>query len=482
MAHILIIDDEKAFGDLLAKIIGDEGHQVAIRLTLAGGLKEVLARPYQLVLLDVQLPDGNGLSAIGKIKEAPSAPEVIILTGAGNPDGAESAIRWGAWDYIEKPASIKGIMLPVLRALEYGDEKRSKTKAIALDRREIIGDSPATRTCIDYLAQASRSDVSVLITGETGTGKELFARALHVNSSRSDKPFVVVDCAALPETIVESLLFGHEKGAFTGADKSAGGIIKQAHGGTLFLDEVGELPKSLQKAFLRVLQEHRFRPVGGRTEETSDFRLIAATNRDLDGMVASGSFRNDLLFRIRSCSIQLPPLRERGQDIRQLSLHYMARACGKAQLGMKGFSPDFFDFLETYNWPGNVRELFAALHSALIAAYDDPLLYPFHLPVEIRAKAARSSLAHKAVTGPGEKRETIEKVAGSEPLPAYNNFRTILLEDGEKKYFGEIVARAGGSVAEACRISGLSRSRLYYFLQKYGLSFDKHSPSAPKNS
>ena len=323
--------------------------------------------------------------------------------------------------------------------------------------------------------------MSVLITGETGTGKELFARALHVNSSRSDKPFVVVDCAALPETIVESLLFGHEKGAFTGADKSAGGIIKQAHGGTLFLDEVGELPKSLQKAFLRVLQEHRFRPVGGKTEETSDFRLIAATNRDLDGMVASGSFRNDLLFRIRSCSIQLPPLRERGQDVRQLSLHYMARACGKAQLGMKGFSPDFFDFLETYNWPGNVRELFAALHSALIAAYDDPLLYPFHLPVEIRAKAARSSLAHKAVTGPGEKRETIERVAGSEPLPAYNSFRAILIESGEKEYFGEIAARAGGSVAEACRISGLSRSRLYYFLQKYGLSFDKHSPSAPKN-
>ncbi len=369
----------------------------------------------------------------------------------------------------------------MLRALEYGDEKRSKTKAIAFDRREIIGDSPAIRTCIDYLAQASRSDVSVLITGETGTGKELFARALHVNSSRNDEPFVVVDCAALPETIVESLLFGHEKGAFTGADKSAGGIIKQAHGGTLFLDEIGELPKSLQKAFLRVLQEHRFRPVGGRTEETSDFRLIAATNRDLDGMVASGSFRNDLLFRIRSCSIQLPPLRERAQDIRQLSLHYMARACGKAQLGMKGFSPDFFDFLETYNWPGNVRELFAALHSALIAAYDDPLLYPFHLPVEIRAKAARSSLAHKAVTGPGEKRETSERVAGSEPLPAYNSFRTVLIEDGEKEYFGEVVARAGGSVAEACRISGLSRSRLYYFLQKYGLSFDKHSPSAPKN-
>ena len=469
MAHVLIIDDEKDFCNLLAKIIGTVGHQAAMCLTLADGLKEVFARPYELVLLDVQLPDGNGLGAIGKIKEAPSSPEVIILTGAGNPDGAESAIRWGAWDYIEKPASIKEITLPVLRALEYGDEKRSKTRTVALDRREIIGDSPAIRTCIDTLAQASRSDANVLITGETGTGKEVFAKALHENSSRRDKPFVVVDCAALPETIVESLLFGHEKGAFTGADKSHGGIIKQAHGGTLFLDEVGELPKSLQKAFLRVLQEHRFRPVGSRIEETSDFRLVAATNRDLDGMVASGSFRNDLLFRIRSCSIQLPPLRERGQDISQLSLHYMARACRKAQIGVKGFSPDFFDFLEAYNWPGNVRELFAALHGALIAAYDDPLLRPFHLPVEIRAKAVRLSLASKALPCTGEQCETGETASRREPLPAYNLFRTTLIENGEKEYFGEIVSLAGGSISEACRISGLSRSRLYYFLQKYGL-------------
>ncbi|MCE5334431.1 MAG: sigma-54 dependent transcriptional regulator [Desulfobacteraceae bacterium] len=477
MASILIIEDESGICRLLTQILRKAGHESSYCLTLADGLREVFAKPYEIVLLDVQLPDGNGLDAIGKIKGASSTPEVIILTGSGSPDGAESAIRWGAWDYIEKPASPKKILLPVIRALEYRSAKISKSQLVTLDRHEIIGDAPAIRTCIYYLAQASRSDVNVLITGETGTGKELFARALHTNSPRRTKPFVVVDCAALPESIVESLLFGHEKGAFTGADKSTDGMIKQAHGGTLFLDEVGELPQSLQKAFLRVLQEHRFRPVGSKHEETSEFRLIAATNRDLDQMAAAETFRKDLLFRIRSFPIELPPLRERRQDIRQLTTHYLAKACGKARIPTKGFSPDFFETLETHDWPGNVRELFGVLQSALASGYDDPILYPLHLPVEIRAKAARFFLSNRAVHGkksapPGE------RPCSNEPLPLFEQYRKMLLENGEKKYFSEIVSRAGGNVLEACSISGLSRSRLYHFLRKHDLSVCKETTPA----
>ena len=368
----------------------------------------------------------------------------------------------------------------MLRALEYGDEKRSKTKAIALDRREIIGDSPATRTCIDYLAQASRSDVSVLITGETGTGKELFARALHVNSCAAISPLLSWTVPPCPRLSWKASFSDMRKGPLREQIRVPA-ELSTAHGGTLFLDEVGELPKSLQKAFLRVLQEHRFRPVGGRTEETSDFRLIAATNRDLDGMVASGSFRNDLLFRIRSCSIQLPPLRERGQDIRQLSLHYMARACGKAQLGMKGFSPDFFDFLETYTGPAMFVNSSLLSTALLLPPTMTRFCTLFICPWKSGQRPLDRPLHTKRLRG------RARNVRQSKRLPEANHSRrttifTILLEDGEKKYFGEIVARAGGSVAEACRISGLSRSRLYYFLQKYGLSFDKHSPSAPKNS
>jgi len=480
MADILIIDDERAYCELLTSIIQTEGHKPVCRFTLLEGIEEAFSHSFDLVLLDVMLPDGNGLDAIRKIKEAPSSPEVIILTGSGNPDGAESAISWGAWDYIEKPASAKEILLPVIRALEFSEEKRSKLRSIVLDRSEIIGESPTIRTCIDSLAQASRSDVNVLITGETGTGKELFAKALHMNSARREMPFVVVDCAALPETIVESLLFGHEKGAFTGAYKSHGGLIKQADGGTLFLDEVGELPMSLQKAFLRVLQEHRFRPVGSKKEQTSDFRLIAATNRDLQAMVAAGTFRNDLLFRIRSFTIQLPALRERRQDIRQLALHYMAKVCGKARIGIKGLSPDFFDALESYDWPGNIRELFSALNSALISAYDDPLLYSFHLPREIRAKAARLSIAEKAPPRVEKQGSVLDRIPGSGPLPGYNRFRKTLVEEGEKHYFKEVISRAGGDVSEACRMSGLSRSRLYYFLQKYGFPSFKYYASESK--
>ena len=257
-----------------------------------------------MVFLDVRMPDGDGLAMLPLIQAARSAPEIIIMTGFGNASGAELAITSGAWDYIEKGSSVKEITLSLVRALEYRKQKRSSNSTrnvVMLKRDAIIGISPAIKACLEQVAQAAECDASVLVTGETGSGKELFARAIHENSRRAPKPFVVVDCAALPDTLVESLLFGHEKGAFTGAEQSRSGLVAQANGGTLFLDEVGELPLSMQKAFLRVLQEHRFRPVGSHREVCSDFRLVAATNRTWRPWCATGD-------SARTCSTASAPL------------------------------------------------------------------------------------------------------------------------------------------------------------------------------
>jgi len=297
------------------------------------------------------MPDGSGLEIIPKLKAVRSSPEIIAITGLGDPDEAEIAIQNGAWDYIEKPASFETLKLPIIRALEYRAERRPGNSSTVLKRNGIIGDSRRITSCLEILAQAASSNVNVLITGETGTGKELFAKAIHSNSSRAGRNFVVVDCTALPETLVESVLFGHARGAFTGADRSEEGLIKQADGGTLFLDEIGELPFLIQKRFLRVIQEHRFRPVGGRQETESDFRLVAATNRNLESMVREGRFREDLFHRLRTISIELPPLRELLEDIKKLTVFYMNALCERFGIVPKGASPEFWEVVTAYKWP-----------------------------------------------------------------------------------------------------------------------------------
>ena len=289
MPKILIVDDEPLMAEMLCDLVKRMGYEGVAVSTLKTAEREIEKGDLDVVFLDVMMPDGNGLDFLPRIKLAPSSPEVIIITGYGDPDGAELAIRSGAWDYIEKASSISKLKLPLLRALEYREAKKGAGKPFILDRQGIVGKGPRMNTCLELLAQAATSDANVLIVGETGTGKELFAQAIHKNSTRQNRDMVTIDCAALPPTLVESVLFGHEKGAFTGADARKDGLIHQADGGTLFLDEVGELPLSIQKEFLRVLQEHRFRPVGGKSELTSDFRLVAATNRDLAVMVEAGT-------------------------------------------------------------------------------------------------------------------------------------------------------------------------------------------------
>jgi two-component system, NtrC family, response regulator len=465
MANVLIIDDDRSMCDWIEVAVSRMGQNSACVHTLAEGLRKAQAESFAVIFLEAQMPDGSGLDIIPQIKATGYSPEIIIITGFGDPDDAELAIANGAWDYIEKPVSLEAIKIHLTRVLEYKAEKSSGPPPLALKRKDIIGSSQQLASSFELLGQAAQSDVNVLITGETGTGKELFARAIHYNSPRASRNFVIVDCTALPETLVENLLFGHTRGSFTGAYTSQEGLIKQADRGTLFLDEIGELPLSIQKSFLRVTQEHRFRPVGGNQEVTSDFRLVAATNRNLENMVRQGQFREDLLFRLRSLVIILPPLRECLEDFKEITLHYMKALCDRFGIGPKGFSPEFWDAATSYRWPGNVRELIQALEKALLAAKDEPILYPKHLPTHIRIQVARNGVHKKSLNRNKPGIGTTLPPA----LPSLKEMRRAVVSEAEQRYLRDLLSYVSGNIDEACRISGLSRSRVYTLLKKYRL-------------
>jgi two-component system, NtrC family, response regulator len=459
MAHILIVDDEKLMCDMLSDQLSSLAHATTCAHTLANGLKAASESAFDLVLLDVRLPDGNGLAAISRFKSSNSQPEIIIITAEGDPDGAELAIEIGAWDYIEKPLSMREITLQVTRALQYRHEKMAFRPATLLKRGGIIGSDPKMEACLEQVVQCAATDTAVLITGETGTGKELFARAVHANSIRSKGPFVVLDCTAFPENLVASMLFGHRKGAFTGAEQTRSGLILVADKGTLFMDEVGELPLTVQKSFLRVLQEHRFRAVGGQQETVSDFRLVAATNRDLDKMVQDGTFRKDLMYRLRSAVIHLPSLKERRTDIEPLALHFISSFCKRYGMGVKGVSPDFIETLQAYAWPGNVRELVNAIDCAIANAQNHDVLFPLHLPANIRITLKRQMI---------QTRKTV-CAAQADPMPTDASLPSLKasLENAEKRYLETLMLHTRGDINAACRISGLSRSGLYARLKKF---------------
>ena len=317
----------------------------------------------------------------------------------------------------------------------------------------------------------SSSDANVLITGETGVGKDLFAKVIHKNSKRAANNFVVVDCAALPETLVESTLFGHEKGAFTGANNAKIGLIKQADGGTLFLDEIGELSLVVQKKFLRALQEHKFLPVGSVVEIFSNFRLIAATNKDLDLMVREGTFRSDLIFRLKAMSIEVPPLRDRKGDIEEISIHHLNRLTQKYGIATKGFAPDFFDAIISYNWPGNVRELINTLEVTLNNALHEPIIYPRHLPEDIRIHWLKSSVGKKEAPLEIEEEETrVTDTEYDQALPVFKEYRDQILARAEQDYLQRLIRQTRGNIKEACKLSGLSRTHLYILMKKHSIS------------
>lgn len=478
MTTILVIDDDIEFCETMESLVSRMGFSCIKAHLLEKGLAVLSETEVDIVLLDVRLPDGNGLEALPEIKKAGSDPEVIILTGQGDPDGAELAIQGGVWDYLLKPSSIKQTRLSLSRALKYREEKRAETP-VSLKLEQIVGNSPAMLRCYDVIAKAAGSSSQVLVTGETGTGKELFARTIHENSSRSDKKFVVVDCASLTETLLESTLFGHKKGAFTGANADRVGLIKIADGGTLFLDEVGDMPLSIQKSFLRVLQEKRFRPLGQSMELTSNFRLIAATNRNLEEMVENGTFRSDLLFRLLAVHLQLPPLRQRKGDVKLLTMRFIERLCHQNGLPEKGVDPDVFDILTAYNWPGNVRELYNVVEMAFFASGNKKTVYTMDIPSSIRIKVAKESFGRESdVAADGLKadnprietilRETGTKISrdfGSE-MPGLKQMKSIL----EETYLKEMIRHTGGNAKEIREISGLSKTHFYTLLKKKNIS------------
>jgi len=478
MAKILIIDDDIEACETMVSLVTRLSYHSEKAHTRTEGLKLAVRGNFDVVFLDVFLPDGNGLDILPQLMAIQNPPEVIILTGKGNPDGAELAIKGGVWDYLLKPTSVRDITLTLNRALKYRVEKigRSTIEDQPLDG--IVGSSAGIKASIKLTLKAARSDANILITGETGTGKELFASTIHSKSSRENKTFVVVDCTSFTESLVESTLFGHLKGSFTGAQQDRQGLVKAADGGTLFLDEVGEMPLSIQKVFLRVLQERQFRPVGATTEQTSNFRLIAATNKDLDQMVEDGLFRSDLLFRIKTMRIHLPPLGQREKDIQELALYRIKQLCSEFGLAPKKVSDDFLETMNAYNWPGNVRELLNILERSVIDAGNEDTLYPMHLPRSLRISVAKQQISNLA--GP---KDDLEKEKSQEPIDleiGHQIFEDIFDRDlpplkefkntAEKTYLGELIRQCDGNIAKIMKTSGLSRSHFYTLLKKYNLS------------
>ncbi|ACN16525.1 sigma-54 dependent DNA-binding response regulator [Desulforapulum autotrophicum HRM2] len=461
MPKVLIIDDNEQVCKFLIKLFSKTEYQTFYQLTLKEGLENIFSDDIDIVFLDVNLPDGNGLEAIDIIKQHPAAPEIIIITADGNVDGAELAMRSKAWDYIPKTESNKNFKFALDRALEYRKQKQFNQLKKKIKRARIIGDSRLISKCLDDVSKAANSDIPVLITGKTGTGKELFSRAIHTNSNRSRAGFVVVDCAALPEHLVESTLFGHTKGAFTGADSDKPGLMKMADKGTLFLDEIGELPLTVQKKFLRALQGKEFRPVGGKNEVKSDFRLICATHRDLSNMVKENKFREDLYFRIFSMNIQLPRLKDREDDAAKIAQCLMTQKTAGSENSCT-MSQEFLEEIRLYDWPGNVRELITTINLACSDAGSDSTLFPYHLPDHIRA----FNIKNKFNTPDSE--NTTKKNLFLDTKRTGKNLKfKAYIEQMKYDYLQELLSAAKGDIKKSCRRSGLSRSQLYRLLQQY---------------
>lgn len=471
MATVLIIDDDEMFSTMMMDLLRALGHVPLWAGTLAEGMQGLREGDVDLVLLDVRLPDGSGLTSISQIHAAENRPEVIILTAFGDTQGADLAIQSGAWDYLEKASGARALTLPIVRALQYREAKIPSRQEQGFKRSGILGSGTVMEECLALAARAASGLTSVLITGETGTGKELFARAIHANSDRRDRNFVAVDCGALPPTLVESVLFGHEKGVFTGADRARDGLVRHADGGTLFLDELGELPLDVQKTFLRVLQERRFRPIGSKTEVESDFRLLSATNKDLERMSQEGRFRTDLLFRIRGSVLRLPPLREHREDITEMAVVSLSRLCARHHVPVKGVSPDFLEVLLACDWPGNVRELFHVVETAFFEARMDPTLFSKHLPTELRIKG-RQALRRRDGASGGEGPGGL----GERRFPSLHEARNEALTKAEKEWISELLTATAGDLPRAVALSGLSRSQLYRLMQRHGLKRLSDSP------
>jgi two-component system response regulator AtoC len=452
----LVVDDDEAIRQMLSAVLGKEGLQV---VTATDGVEAVDAfrsRHAAVVLMDIRMPRMSGLEALKKILEIDRAASVILMTAFAEVGTAVQAIKDGAFDYVIKPYDIEEIRLLVRRALEI----RAMRADIVSLRRElserygaegIITDNPRMLELRQTIAKVARSNATVLVCGESGTGKELVAAAVHYGSPRATGPFVKVNCAAIPEGLLESEFFGHEKGAFTGAANRRRGRFEQAEHGTLFLDEIGEISPGLQVKLLRVIQEREFERVGGSSTVKTDVRIVAATNRDLEAMVRQGRFRQDLYFRLNVVTLKTIPLRERPEDIRLLAHHFLERFSTDNEVAVRGFDPAALDCLYAHDWPGNVRELANAVERAVVMS-TSAMILPEDLPETVGRRPAGG--APSAGT-----------VDSSEPIRPLRD----LVNAFETRVIREALARNGGNRARTAIELGISRRALLYKLQEYGI-------------
>ena len=449
-ATLLVVDDEKHQRESLQMILEDEGY----RVTAAADGRQALALAGEthpeVVLTDLKMPGLSGMDLVRALAEGPLPPRVILITAHGSVERAREAHRLGAFDYMSKPVVADELLFRVERAVE---SHRLNERALRLERRlkgdgleAMVGESTAMREVFRLVEKIAPTQSTVLVRGESGTGKELVARAIHSRSTRSGRPFQAVNCAAIPENLLESELFGHEKGSFTGADARKTGLFEAASLSTLFLDEIGDLSLPLQGKILRVLQERELRRVGGNETIPVDVRVVAATNRDLEAMMKAGQFREDLFYRLNVIPIVLPPLRERGSDIPALVQRFLEKANAAHGTAVAEIDPAALDLLVRHPWPGNIRQLESVVERAVLLC-EGTTVRPVDLPVEIRLQTSPAARPY-----------------GFEIPP-----EGIDIEDLERQLIVQAMERSGWVIARAARLLGLTYRTLQYRLEKFGI-------------
>ncbi len=438
---ILIVDDELSVRESLREWFSEDGFQVETAEDGNSALSKMQAGPYDIIIIDLKMPGMDGITLQKRVREIDKDAAIIILTAYASVDTAVEALKLGAYDYVTKPVDpddLSNLVKNILKQKDLSEENvRLKEKVSALaPTSPLIGNSPAMNRVMELIRTVAETDSTVVILGESGTGKELIARAIHAQSGRRFFPIVAVNSGSIPETLLESELFGHEKGAFTGAQYRRKGKFELADGGTLFLDEIGDISPKMQVDLLRVIETKRFTRLGGTQEITSDFRLVCATNRDLQKLVEEGQFREDLYYRINVFTIHVPPLRERREDILPLAKHFIekyARAMGKP---VKRISPEAEEMLIGYRWPGNVRELENAIERAMVVG-KDAAIQPHDLPLHLEGNA----------TDPSERS----------------------LAAMEKDHIERVLTEMDGNVTRSAKVLGIDRATLYNKIKKYGL-------------
>jgi DNA-binding NtrC family response regulator len=450
LAKILIVDDEEGMRRLLAKVLTREGYETVTAASGSEALRQARGDQFDLVVTDIKMPEMDGLELLAELKATDPSLPVIAITAYGTVENAVQALRLGAYDYITKPFETDEIKLTVAKALERQrllEENRYLHRELEgrYSFSGIVGTSPSMHRIFEMAAAVAASNASVLITGESGTGKELIARSIHFNSPRKEQPFIVLNCAALAEGVLESELFGHERGAFSGAVATKKGRFELAHGGTLFIDEVGEMSLTAQVKLLRVIQEHEFERVGGTRTIQCDVRIVAATNKQLEEQVKKGAFREDLFYRLNVVNIHLPPLRERREDIEPLARHFLQKYARETGKQIEQLAPRAVSSLLAYEWPGNVRELQNVMERAVVLSRS----------ATITARDFPQALQ-------GEEQICLQ-------LPERGGSLTEILEDLERQLIIQTLRREEGSQTRAATALGIKRTTLRYKMEKYRL-------------